>query len=88
MNRAVASNSEYCHSRINTSLFPAEDVVNIGRLLSRHAKFRRHHPALVFGDQRLTLGSLNSRANQLANGFLRTATGKVRKRTLRDETKQ
>jgi len=41
--------------------------MNIGRLLNRHAKFRRKHPALIFGKERLTFGSLNSRVNQLAN---------------------
>jgi acyl-CoA synthetase (AMP-forming)/AMP-acid ligase II len=45
--------------------------MNIGRLLNRHAKFRRKHPALIFGEKRLTFGSLNSRVNQLANGFLK-----------------
>ena len=45
--------------------------MNIGRLLNRHAKFRRKHPALIFGDERLTFGSLNFRVNQLANGFLK-----------------
>lgn len=45
--------------------------MNIGRLLSGHAKYRRQHPALIFGDERLTFESLNSRVNQLANGFLK-----------------
>jgi len=44
--------------------------MNIGRLLERHAKFRRNQPALIFGDERLTFGALNCRVNQLANGFL------------------
>ena len=44
--------------------------MNIGRLLTRHAKYRRKHPALIFEDERLTFESLNSRVNQLANGFL------------------
>jgi acyl-CoA synthetase (AMP-forming)/AMP-acid ligase II len=45
--------------------------MNIGRLLTRHAKYRRKHPALIFDDERLTFESLNSRVNQLANGFLK-----------------
>ena len=45
--------------------------MNIGRLLSRHAKFRRKHPALIFDEERLTFGSLNSRVNQLASGLLK-----------------
>lgn len=45
--------------------------MNIGRLLSRHAKFRRKHPALIFDEERFTFGSLNSRVNQLASGLLK-----------------
>ena len=45
--------------------------MNIGRLLTSHAKYRRKHPALIFGDERLTFESFNSRVNQLANGFLK-----------------
>ena len=45
--------------------------MNIDRLLNRHTKFRCNHPALIFGDERLTFGSLNSRVNQLTNGFLK-----------------
>ena len=45
--------------------------MNIGRLLTRHAKFHREHPALIFGSERLTFESFNSRVNQLANGFLK-----------------
>lgn len=45
--------------------------MNIGRLLFRHAKFRRNHPAFIYGEERITFGSLNSRVNQLANGFLK-----------------
>jgi acyl-CoA synthetase (AMP-forming)/AMP-acid ligase II len=45
--------------------------MNIGKLLKRHAKYRRKHPAIIFGKERLTFESLNSRVNQLANGFLK-----------------
>jgi non-ribosomal peptide synthetase component E (peptide arylation enzyme) len=47
------------------------EIMNIGRLLNRHAKFRRNHPALTFGDERFTFGSLNSCVNQLASGILK-----------------
>lgn len=47
------------------------EIMNIGRLLNRHAKFRRNHPALIFGDEQITFRSLNTRVNQLANGFLK-----------------
>ncbi len=50
--------------------------MNIGKLLKRHAKFRREHPALIFGDQRLTFAAFNSRVNQLANGFLKMGISK------------
>ena len=45
--------------------------MNIGRLLPGHAKFHHDKTAIVFEDQRITFGSLNSRVNQLANGFLK-----------------
>ena len=45
--------------------------MNIGRLLPSHAKFRRKHLALIFGDERLTFESLNSHVNRLANGLLK-----------------
>ena len=51
--------------------------MNIGGLLHRHAKYRRKHPALIFGDERLAFESLNSRVNQLANGFLELGKKKV-----------
>ena len=51
----------------------------IGRLLNRHATFRREHPALIFGDQRLTYAAFNSRVNQLATGFLKIGIKKADK---------
>ncbi len=48
----------------------------IGRLLNRHARFRRDHPALIFGGERLTFGSLNSQVNQLASGLLKLGISK------------
>jgi acyl-CoA synthetase (AMP-forming)/AMP-acid ligase II len=44
--------------------------MNIGKLLKRHAIFRREHPAIIFGDDRLSFAAFNSRVNQVANGFL------------------
>lgn len=44
--------------------------MDIGHLLSRHARFRGEQTALVFGEQRLGFAALESRVNQLANGWL------------------
>ena len=45
--------------------------MNIGRLLPRHAKFRREHLSLAFGDERITFAALNARVNRLTNGLLK-----------------
>jgi acyl-CoA synthetase (AMP-forming)/AMP-acid ligase II len=44
--------------------------VNLGTLLSRHARYRPEHTAFVFGDHRLTFRQLNARVNRLANALL------------------
>ena len=44
--------------------------MNIGNLFSRHAKYRPHHLAVVFEDQRLTYLELNKSINRLANALL------------------
>ena len=53
--------------------------MNIGKLLPRHAKYRRNQLALVFGDERITFEFLNSRVNRLANGFLKLGIQKGEK---------
>jgi acyl-CoA synthetase (AMP-forming)/AMP-acid ligase II len=44
--------------------------MNIGSLFSRHARYRPNHPAVVFGDQRLTWSEFNCSINRLANALL------------------
>jgi len=44
--------------------------VNIGSLFSRHAQYRPHHLAVVFGNQRLTYIEFNKIINRLANALL------------------
>ena len=44
--------------------------MNIGSLFSRHARYRPDHPAVVFGDQRLTWSEFNQSINRLANALL------------------
>ena len=44
--------------------------MNIGSLFSRHARYRPNHPAVVFGDQRLTWSEFNRSINRLANALL------------------
>ncbi len=43
--------------------------MNIGSLFSRHARYRPHHLAVVFEDQRLTWLEFNQQINRLANAF-------------------
>jgi long-chain acyl-CoA synthetase len=50
--------------------------MHIGSLLTRHARFRADHLALVFEDHRLTFHALNARVNRLANALLDAGLGK------------
>lgn len=44
--------------------------MNIGSLITRHARYRPNHLAVVFEDQRLTYQAFNGRVNRLANSLL------------------
>lgn len=44
--------------------------MNIGSLLSRHARYRPHHLCLVVGEERLTYRRFNAVVNRLANALL------------------
>ncbi len=44
--------------------------MNIGTIFSRHARYRPHHPAVVFENHRLTYVELNQQINRLANALL------------------
>ncbi len=44
--------------------------MNIGKLLPTHTRFRPHHLAVVFQDQRLTFRKFNRRVNRLANALV------------------
>ena len=44
--------------------------MNIGTLLSRHARCRPDHLCLAVGDERLSYRQFNARVNALANAFL------------------
>lgn len=44
--------------------------MNIGSLLPRHARYRPHHTAIVFNEQRLSFSEFNRRVNRLANALL------------------
>src|SRR6266508_6236067 len=50
--------------------------MNIGTLLSRHARYRPDHLAVVFVDNRLTFREFNARVNRLANGLLAAGLAK------------
>jgi long-chain acyl-CoA synthetase len=47
-----------------------EDIMNVGSLLPRHARYRGDHTALVAGDLRLSFRELNRYVNRLANALL------------------
>lgn len=44
--------------------------MNLGTLLTRHARFRSDHTAVVFQNRRLTYFELNKSVNRLSNAFL------------------
>jgi acyl-CoA synthetase (AMP-forming)/AMP-acid ligase II/pimeloyl-ACP methyl ester carboxylesterase len=44
--------------------------VPINALLARHARYRPNHPAVVFGEHRLTFKEFNARVNKLANALI------------------
>jgi long-chain acyl-CoA synthetase len=44
--------------------------MNLGVLLPRHARYRPHHTAVIFGEERLSYHQFNKRVNRLANAFL------------------
>ncbi|MEW5722013.1 MAG: class I adenylate-forming enzyme family protein [Thermodesulfobacteriota bacterium] len=50
--------------------------MNLGSLFFRHARYRPHHPAVVFEDQRLTWSEFNQSLNRLAQAFLSLGLGK------------
>ena len=50
--------------------------MQIGTLLSRHARYRPDHLAVVFEDHRLTFPQFNARVNRLANGLLAAGLAK------------
>jgi long-chain acyl-CoA synthetase len=50
--------------------------MNVGSMLSRHARYRPDRLALVFERTRLSFSALNARVNRLANALLRSGVGK------------
>ena len=46
--------------------------MNVGSMLSRHARYRPERLALVFEQERLSFAGLNARVNRLANALLRS----------------
>lgn len=53
--------------------------MQIGSLLSRHAKYRPNHLCLVFEDRRLTYKEFNAEVNRLANALLKAGLKKGEK---------
>ncbi len=50
--------------------------MHIGTLLTRHARYRPDHLALIFEDRRLSFRELNANVNRLANALLARGVGK------------
>lgn len=50
--------------------------MNVGSLLTWHARYRPDHLAVICGEERLTFRELESRVNQLANALLSLGLGK------------
>lgn len=50
--------------------------MNIGTLLGRHARYRPHHLAVVFEDQRFSYAEFDWRVNRLGNALLALGVGK------------
>ncbi|MDA0245389.1 MAG: AMP-binding protein [Chloroflexi bacterium] len=50
--------------------------MNLSTLLPRHARYRPHHTAVIFGDQRLSYAELHQRVNRWANALLALGVGK------------
>ena len=50
--------------------------MNLATLLPRHGRYRPHHTAVIFGDQRLSYAELNQRVNRWANALLALGVGK------------
>lgn len=55
--------------------------MNIGTLLTRHARFRAGHTALIVGGERLTYAAMNAEVNRLANALLAAGVRKGEKVT-------
>lgn len=53
--------------------------MHIGNLITRHARYRPDHTAVVFGDMRLTYAAFNARVNRLANAMQKLGVGKGKK---------
>ena len=51
-------------------------MMNLGAILTRHARYRPDHPAVVFGGRRLTYREFNRRVNRIANAMLQAGVRK------------
>lgn len=51
-------------------------MMNLGAILTRHARYRPEHPAVIFGEQRLTYREFNRRVNRVANALVRLGVRK------------
>ena len=54
----------------------ATNSLALGRLLTRHARYRPSHPAVVFGNERLTYLQFNDLVNRWANALAGLGVGR------------
>ena len=52
----------------------ATNSLVLGRILCRHARYRPHHPAVAFEDQRLSYAAFNAVVNRWANALSGTSS--------------
>ena len=51
-------------------------MTNLGAILTRHARYRPDHLAVVCGERRLTYREFNRRVNRIANAMLQAGVRK------------
>lgn len=54
----------------------ATNSMVLGRILARHARYRPHHTAVIFGDRRLTYADFNAYVNRWANALAALGIGR------------
>src|SRR2546421_7814989 len=67
---ALLYRDNFARTQTESCITQGDDLMNIGSLLPRHARYRSDHTAIVFNDTRFTFQEFNCRVNRLANALL------------------